>query len=71
MESITGHIPMVFIGNKEDLTDQSVVTRQDIEKIATSYGSPAIKRPDGGSIRRIEVNLYFFIFVQSAEMPTA
>ncbi len=42
MESITGHIPMVFIGNKDDLTDQSVVTRQDIEKIATSYGSPAI-----------------------------
>lgn len=42
MESITGHIPMVFIGNKGDLTDQAVVTRQDIEKIATSYGSPAI-----------------------------
>ncbi len=42
MESITGHIPMVFIGNKGDLADQVTVTRQDIEKIATSYGSPAL-----------------------------
>lgn len=42
MESITGHIPMVFIGNKSDLTEQATVTRQDMEKIATSYGSPAV-----------------------------
>ncbi|MBX8636254.1 MAG: GTP-binding protein [Thermoplasmata archaeon] len=42
MESITGHIPMIFIGNKNDLVDQIVVTRQDIDKVATSYGSPAM-----------------------------
>ncbi len=42
LESITGHIPMVFLGNKNDLTDQMVVSRQDIEKIATSYGSPSM-----------------------------
>jgi small GTP-binding protein len=42
MESITGHIPMIFIGNKCDLTDQTTVTRQDLEKVATSYGSPAM-----------------------------
>jgi small GTP-binding protein len=42
MESITGHIPMVFIGNKSDLVEQAAVTRQDMEKIATTYGSPAV-----------------------------
>ena len=42
MESIAGHLPMVFIGYKHDLADQGSVTRQDIEKVATSYGSPAI-----------------------------
>jgi small GTP-binding protein len=42
MESITGHIPMVFIGNKSDLADQIVVTRQDIDKVATTYGSTAM-----------------------------
>ncbi len=42
MESITGHIPMIFIGNKCDLTDKATVTKQDLEKVATSYGSPAM-----------------------------
>lgn len=42
MESITGHIPMVFIGNKHDLTEQTTISRQEMDKVATSYGSPAV-----------------------------
>lgn len=42
MESVTGHIPMMFLGNKIDLTDQAKVARQDIEKMATSYGAGAV-----------------------------
>jgi len=42
MESITGRIPLIFLGNKCDLSEQAVVTRQELEKAATVYGAPSV-----------------------------
>ncbi|MEM3851518.1 MAG: Rab family GTPase [Methanomassiliicoccales archaeon] len=39
MESVTGHIPLIFVGNKCDLTDKQLVSRQDLERFATAYGA--------------------------------
>jgi small GTP-binding protein len=41
MESITGKIPVVFVGNKCDLVDKQVITRQELERFATAYGARA------------------------------
>lgn len=43
MESITGRIPMIFAGNKCDLADRQQVTKQELERFATTYGSRAIQ----------------------------
>lgn len=35
--NVTGHIPMVFIGNKADMTDKIVVTEADLKQLVQDY----------------------------------
>jgi len=42
MTSTTGPVPLVFLGNKVDLTDRLRVTEADLEALAKKHNAPAL-----------------------------